>query len=135
MVTLVKSALYLVAGACLLGLAMPSGAQPYSGSQLMTSEEWARHQTTLRSLSPGEQEAYRAQHHQEMKRRAEAMGLTLPDQPPPSGMGGEAGRSFQASRVLDGPRGPGYWEPRYGGWGRPDGRRGRGRPWHRGWGG
>lgn len=134
MITRIKTTLPLAVGACLLMLAMPSGAQPYYGSQLMTPEEWSRHQATMRHLPPGEREAYRAQHHQEMKKRAEAMGLTLPDQPPPSGRG--RGRAMVPGTWGPGyaPRGLGYWGPGYGGWGRPDGRRGQGGPWPRGWG-
>jgi hypothetical protein len=135
MITLIKATRPLAAGTGFLVLAMSSGAQPYYGSQLMTLEEWAKHWTTLRRLPPAEQEAYRAQHHQEIKKRAEAMGLPLPDQPPSAGMGRGRAMVPGAWGPGYGPRGSGYWEPGYSGWGRPCGRRGRGGPWHRGWGG
>ncbi len=56
MITLRKTTLVSVAGAFLLGLAMPSGAQPYYGSQLMTPEKWAKHRATMWSPSRGERE-------------------------------------------------------------------------------
>ena len=68
-----KTKLLSVAGAFLLLLGTHSGAQPNYGSQLMTPEEWARHRATLRSLSPDERETYRAEHHEEMNKRAKAL--------------------------------------------------------------
>jgi hypothetical protein len=126
-----KLTLTSVAGGLLLLLANPSGAQPYYGSQLMTPEERAQHRATMQRLSPGARQAYRAQHHEEMKQRAEAMGLSLPDQPPPPG------RSFGRGRGAWGPgygwSGPGYGGPGYGSWARP-GPGPHGRGWRRGWG-
>ncbi len=117
-------------------------AQTY-GSQLITPEERAAHRNTMRSLPPAEREAYRAKRHEEMKKRAEEAGMSLPDKPPARGMGqgrgygGGLDRSHRwgrgaygprrfgyGSRHGDfGPRGPGY------GWGR----RGAG-PWGPGYG-
>lgn len=104
---------------------LPSQAQPCLARQLMTPEEWNQHQVTMRSLAPAERQAYRAKHHQEMKRRAAAMGIMLPDQPPPMGMG----------RAM-GPRawGPGPGWSRYGGGGRPGWGRGPVGPRYPGWG-
>ena len=124
-------------GGSLVLLAAPADAQQpyYYGSQLMTPEEWARHRATLESLPPAEREAYRAQHHEQMRQRAEAMGLTLPSQPPPvgRGMGPGMGRGMGPGYGWSspGPWGPGYglgagrpgWGPGMGG---PGGRRGGG---------
>jgi hypothetical protein len=57
-------------------------AETYYGSQLMTPRERAEHRAILRSLPSSEREDYRAQYHEDMKRRAESIGLSLPDQPP-----------------------------------------------------
>ena len=86
----------MILGAAILALLATgaSFAQTYFGSRLMTPEERAEHRAMMRSLPPSEREAYRAQHHEAMKERAESMGLSLPDQPP-------AHRGF-------GRRGPGY---------------------------
>lgn len=94
-------------------------AQTYYGSQLMTPQERAEHRTVMRGLSPNEREAYRAQHHEDMKKRAESMGLALPDQPPAYGRNlgrggpgyGRGGRGYGYGRG-----GPGYRGPGYGGW-------------------
>ena len=82
-----KIALAFIAATCSLLLTTPSGAQPhYYGSQLMTPQQWARHRATIWSLPPGAREAYRAQHHAEMKKRATARSLSLPHRPPSAGM-------------------------------------------------
>jgi uncharacterized membrane protein (DUF106 family) len=52
-----------------------SFAQTYYGSQLMSPEERVEHRAMMRSLQPSEREAYRAQHHEAMKERAESMGV------------------------------------------------------------
>ncbi len=93
-----------LATAAVLGIGIAIGAGPTTaqtayGWQLMTPQEWAIHRTNMRSLPPTERQAYRARHHQEMKQRAEAKGLTLPDQPQFAGAGRRAGA---------GGYGPGY---------------------------
>ena len=129
-----KTTLAAVVGAFLVVVAISAEAQIYYGSQLMTPAEQAAHRARMWSLPPGQREAYRAQHHAQMKKRAAAMGHSLPDRPP-------------VGRGLDRPMGPGYgwgrpgyWRPSYNGWGRPGyngwGRSARvpgyGRGWHRG---
>lgn len=58
------------------------------GSQLMTYKERRAYQAKMRSLKTAEErEAFRKQHHEQMKARAEKMGKTLPDEPPAQGMG------------------------------------------------
>ena len=96
-------------------------AQTSYGSQLMTPQERAEHKAIMRSLPPNERETYRAQHHEDMKKRAESMGLTLPDQPPTYGrMFGRGGPGYGYGRggrgYGYGRGGPGYRGPSYGGW-------------------
>jgi hypothetical protein len=96
-------------------------AQAYYGSQLMSPQERAEHRMIMRQLSPGEREAFRAQHHETMKQRAESMGLRMPDEPPAFGRSvvpGERGYGYGAGRRgwgsgYGGP-GPRYWRPPYG---------------------
>jgi hypothetical protein len=105
-------------------------AQTSYGSQLMNPQERAEHKAVMRSLPPNEREAYRAQHHEDMKKRAESMGLTLPDQPPTYGRNfgrggpcygyGRGGPGYGYGRGGPcygyGRGGPGYRGPGYGGW-------------------
>jgi hypothetical protein len=102
-------------GAAILALVSTDAvfAQPYYGSRLITPQERAEHRAVMRSLPPSEREAYRAQQHEAMKKRAESMGLSLPDQPSTYGRNvGRGGPGYGYGR--GGP--PGYWGPGYGGW-------------------
>ena len=117
-------------------------AETSYGSQLMSPVERSEHRATMRSLTPSEREAYRAEHHEAMKQRAESMGLSLPDQPPTYGQGfgrggpgygyGRGGPGYGYGRGgpgygygCGGPgygygcEGPGYWRPEYRDWGSP----------------
>jgi len=98
----------VVLGATILPLCSISisFAQTSYGSQLMSPDERAGHRAMMRSLPPGEQEAYRARHHEAMKERAESMGLSLPEQPP-------AYRGFGRRGPGYGRYGRGYWTPGY----------------------
>ena len=52
------------------------------GSQLMTDAERAAFQTKIRSLkTAAERDAFRVEHHDQMKARAAEKGVTLPDAP------------------------------------------------------
>jgi hypothetical protein len=52
------------------------------GSQLMTDAERAAFQTKMRSLkTTAERDAFRVEHHDQMKARAAEKGVTLPDTP------------------------------------------------------
>ena len=52
------------------------------GSQLMTDAERAAFQTKMRSLkTTAERDAFRVEHHDQMKARAAEKGVTLPDAP------------------------------------------------------
>ncbi len=58
------------------------------GSQLMTRKERAEHRSKMRSLKTQEErDAYRLEHHKKMQERAKGKGMTLPDEPPATGMG------------------------------------------------
>jgi hypothetical protein len=58
------------------------------GSQLMTKEERAEYRAKLRAAKTKEErEQIRKEHHERMKERAEAQGITLPDEPPAMGGG------------------------------------------------
>lgn len=79
-----KRTLLAVAAITGLGIGLSSdlaATETVYGWQLMTPDEWAEHRTAMRSLPPAERVAYRDQHHEQMKQRAEAQGLTLPDEP------------------------------------------------------
>lgn len=86
-----------------LGLVFSASAQTTHGSQLMTPQERAEHGSTIRSLPPAEREAYREEHHERMRQRAEAMGLTMPETAPPRGQ-------------VQQQRGPGWGYPGVGSW-------------------
>jgi hypothetical protein len=57
------------------------------GSQLMTPEERAAYRDRLRAAKTAEErEKIRQEHHELMEARAKERGVTLPEEPPPSGM-------------------------------------------------
>lgn len=58
------------------------------GSQLMTRQERIEHRNKLLAAkTAGEREQIRAEHHTRMQARAKERGLSLPDTPPPAGVG------------------------------------------------
>jgi hypothetical protein len=58
------------------------------GSQMMTSQERAEHRARLQAATSAEErERIRKEHHEKMKLRAKERGITLPDEPPATGMG------------------------------------------------
>ena len=125
----------VILGAAVLALAgvETAHAETYYGSQMMSPAERAEHRATMWNLSPSEREAYRAEHHEAMKKRAESMGFSLPDQPPTYGQGlGRGGPGYGYGRGGPGYGygcggagygygcgGPRYWGPDYGSWGSP----------------
>jgi uncharacterized membrane protein YgcG len=65
-----------------------SSLTPIYGSQLMSDPERSAYQTKMRSLKTDQaREAIRLEHHEEMKIRAAARGVTLPNEPPAKGLG------------------------------------------------
>jgi hypothetical protein len=58
------------------------------GSQLMTAKERSAYSAKMRAAKTWqEREQIRAEHHEQMKVRAQERGVTLPDDPPARGMG------------------------------------------------
>ena len=58
------------------------------GSQLMTKQERAEHRVEMRAAKTKEErEQIRKEHHERMKERARARGVSLPDEPPARGGG------------------------------------------------
>ena len=65
-----------------------SSLTPIYGSQLMSDPERSAYQTKMRSLKTDQaREAFRLEHHEEMKIRATARGVTLPNEPLAKGLG------------------------------------------------
>ncbi|MDE2271991.1 MAG: hypothetical protein KGJ94_08405 [Xanthomonadaceae bacterium] len=82
------------------------------GYQLMTPAERNAYRAKMRSLNTvQEREAFRQQHHAEMQKRAQARGLTLPDQPRRQG---QAGMGPGAGMGPDAGAGPGMMRRGYG---------------------
>lgn len=58
------------------------------GSQIMTQQEHNEYHTNMRAAKTAEErEQIRKEHHERMKERAKAQGVTLPDEPPARGGG------------------------------------------------
>jgi hypothetical protein len=65
-----------------------SSLMPIYGSQLMSDPERSAYQTKMRALKTEQaREAFRLEHHEEMKIRAAARGVTLPNDLPAKGLG------------------------------------------------
>jgi hypothetical protein len=78
------------------------------GSQLMTEQERAQYQAKMRAAkTEQEREQIRAEHHKQMQARAKERGVTLPDEPPPRGMGGGPGPGPGAGTGPGAGKGPG----------------------------
>lgn len=66
--------------------------QDIYGSQMMTKEEREQYRAKMRAAKNAEErERIRKEHHEQMKERAKAHGMTLPDEPPEHGMGHRMG--------------------------------------------
>lgn len=86
---------------CALGLMVPGYSvladDVIYGSQLMTQQERQEYRAKMQSLKTKEErERFRIEHHEKMKERAKAQGVTLPDKPPAvgGGMGNGSGSGF-----------------------------------------
>ena len=65
-----------------------SSLTPIYGSQLMSDPERSAYQSKMRSMKTDQaREAFRLEHHEAMKIRAAARGITLPNDPPGKGLG------------------------------------------------
>ncbi|WP_407279361.1 hypothetical protein U5817_00730 [Aromatoleum evansii] len=59
---------------------------PIFGSQMMTAQERLEHRDRMRAANTlEEREKIRAEHHEQMVKRAKERGVTLPDEPPMRG--------------------------------------------------
>ena len=68
------------------------------GSQLMTVSERNAYRSQMRALkTQQERDALRAQHHEQMQKRAAERGVTLPDTPPQGAGPGQGGRGNGAA--------------------------------------
>jgi len=78
------------------------------GSQLMTPAERSTYRQKMRSLKTvQEREAFRAQHHEEMQKRAKERGMQLPDMPPAGGARGGMGPGMGPGMKQGAGMGPG----------------------------
>lgn len=75
------------------GGVQPQKQERIYGSQLMTPQERAEYRARMRVVKTAEErEELRKEHHERMKERAAARGVTLPDEPPARGGGLGLGR-------------------------------------------
>ena len=70
------------------------------GSSLMTQQERNEYQNQMRQMKTAEERAnFRAQHHEQMKQRAQAQGKVLPDDVPAKNRG-QGGSVLSHTRTL-----------------------------------
>lgn len=73
---------------CGFALAADQAQEQIYGSQLMTQQERDSHRAKMRAANTAEErEQIRKENHEQMKERAKARGVTLPDEPPARGAG------------------------------------------------
>ena len=73
----ITAVFFLFSGAAL------SEPEPIYGSQLMTEQERNEFRERMQNANSNEErEQIRKEHHEKMKERAKAKGVTLPDKPP-----------------------------------------------------
>jgi len=88
---------YSVSVIAVLFLAMSSmvtadNEETVYGWEIMTKQERIEHREKMRSLkTEQEREEYRIEHHEKMQKRAEEMGVKLPDEPLPRRRDGDDG--------------------------------------------
>lgn len=95
MVSALATALSLPTGFALAADPEPAPAkaqtpepEPIYGSQLMTQQERTEYRAKMSAAKTvEEQEQIRKEHHEQMQERAQARGVTLPDEPPARGGG------------------------------------------------
>jgi DNA-directed RNA polymerase specialized sigma24 family protein len=73
------------------------------GRMLMSPEERQAIREKMRSMSPEERHAFHKQHYQEMRERAAAQGIELPEQPPWARAEGEPPAAPQPPMTADAP--------------------------------
>lgn len=83
-----RIALSAIAFSLMASTATYAADAPIYGSQLMTNQERIEHRNKRRAAKTAEErEQVRLQHHEQMQLRAKEQGVTLPDTPPPPGVG------------------------------------------------
>lgn len=87
-----RTAIVCALGAALTlsaGVSLGADAQEtIYGSQIMTQQERTEYRSRMRAANTAEErEQIRQEHHERMKERAKAQGVTLPDEPPARGGG------------------------------------------------
>lgn len=86
--TLMVSALTTVLALSAAGAFAADQDEPIYGSQIMTQQERNDYRTKMRAAKTAqEREQIRKEHHDRIKERAKAQGITLPDEPPARGAG------------------------------------------------
>lgn len=86
--TLMVSALTTVLALSAAGTFAADQDEPIYGSQIMTQQERNDYRTKMRAAKTAqEREQIRKEHHDRIKERAKAQGITLPDEPPARGAG------------------------------------------------
>lgn len=75
--------------------------EPIYGSQLMTPQERTDYHARMRSAKTAEaREKIRNEHHEQMQKRAQERGVTLPEQPPVRGGGMGPGNGMGPSSGM-----------------------------------
>ncbi len=99
------AALLLASGGA---VAADAAQEPIFGSQLMTEQERTVHRARMWAAENDEaRNAIRAEHHEQMRARAQERGVTLPETPPARGAGMGQGRGMGQGPALGPGRGAG----------------------------
>lgn len=89
-------------------VAADAAQEPIFGSQLMTEQERTVHRARMWAAENDEaRNAIRAEHHEQMRTRAQERGVTLPEVPPARGAGMGQGRGMGQGPALGPGRGAG----------------------------
>ena len=98
-------ALLLASG---VAVAADAAQEPIFGSQLMTEQERTVHRARMWAAENDEaRNAIRAEHHEQMRARAQERGVSLPEVPPARGAGMGQGRGMGQGPALGPGRGAG----------------------------
>ena len=89
-------------------LAADAAQEPIFGSQLMSEQERTVHRARMWAAENDEaRNAIRAEHHEQMRARAQERGVSLPEVPPARGAGMGQGRGMGQGPALGPGRGAG----------------------------
>ncbi|HAF54264.1 MAG TPA: hypothetical protein DCL01_03370 [Thauera sp.] len=93
-------------------MAADAAQEPIFGSQLMTEQERTVYRARMWAAEGDEaRAAIRAEHHEQMRARAQERGLTLPEVPPARGAGMGQGRGMGPGQGMGPGRGMGQGRP------------------------